>query len=220
MYTPPSADQAYDFENGFYLTCQPGRLGKAIAHYELYRMAMVRPGLIVEAGVFKGASLCRFAAFRALLESAETRGILAFDAFGSFPPTEYGPDQAKLAAFTRSAGDESIGVEDLQKVLVQKRCSERVELIAGNILYTVPRYVEAHPEARIALLNLDVDVYEPNVTVLEHLWPLVVRGGVLVLDDYGIFPGATKATDDYFRGTNVEIRKFPFAHSPTYIVKT
>jgi hypothetical protein len=51
------------------------------------------------------------------------------------------------------------------------------------------------------------------------MFPLIVPGGVLVLDDYGVFPGETRAVDDYFRGRAVEIRKFPFCMSPCFIVK-
>ena len=66
---------------------------------------------------------------------------------------------------------------------------------------------------------MDVDIYEPTVIILKHLWPRVVKGGVLLLDDYGNFPGETKAVDEYFKGDGIEIRKLPFAASPAYIIK-
>ena len=39
------------------------------------------------------------------------------------------------------------------------------------------------------------------------------------MDDYGVFPGETKAVDDYFRGRKIRIRRFGFAKTPCYIVK-
>lgn len=57
----PSAEKSWEYENGFYLTCQPNRLGKFLAHYELFKETLHLPGAIVECGVFKGISLCRFA---------------------------------------------------------------------------------------------------------------------------------------------------------------
>jgi len=42
---------------------------------------------------------------------------------------------------------------------------------------------------------------------------------VLILDDYGTFPGETKAVDDFFKNKNVEIKKFSFAMTPCFIVK-
>ena len=49
-------DENKDFmyENGFYLTSQPYRLGNMLAHYELYKMITELPGSIVELGAFKG----------------------------------------------------------------------------------------------------------------------------------------------------------------------
>ena len=57
------------------------------------------------------------------------------------------------------------------------------------------------------------------MSVIENTFPLLAVGGVLVLDDYGIFPGATKAVDDYFKDRPEKIRKFPFSAAPCYIIK-
>ncbi|MEC4816734.1 MAG: TylF/MycF/NovP-related O-methyltransferase, partial [Scytonema sp. PMC 1069.18] len=86
-------------------------------------------------------------------------------------------------------------------------------------LETVPKYVDKHPELKISLLNLDTDIYEPAVVILEYLFPLITKGGILILDDYGVFPGETQAVDEYFKKQNVEIKKFPFCMTPCYVVK-
>jgi hypothetical protein len=44
-------------------------------------------------------------------------------------------------------------------------------------------------------------------------------GGVLIIDDYGVFPGETKAVDEYFHDKDVVINKFPFCMTPCYILK-
>lgn len=94
-----------------------------------------------------------------------------------------------------------------------------MELIKGDITLTVPDYLKSHPELKISLLNLDTDIYEPAVTILENLYPRLVNGGILIIDDYGVFPGETKAVDEYFQNKNVIIRKFSFAKTPSYIIK-
>ena len=66
---------------------------------------------------------------------------------------------------------------------------------------------------------VDTDIYEPAVTILEHLYPKIVKGGICVLDDYSTFPGETKAVDEYFKDQNIKIHKFPFCMTPCYIVK-
>ena len=87
------------------------------------------------------------------------------------------------------------------------------------MIKTVPEYLNKNPHLKISLLNLDTDLYEPAVIILKYLWPRIVKGGVLILDDYGVFPGETKAVDEYFKGKNIKIMKFPFAMTPCYIVK-
>ena len=55
-----------------------------------------------------------------------------------------------------------------------------------------------HAPPAIALLWLDTDWYESTRHELEHLYPRLVSGGVLIIDDYGHFRGARKAVDEYF----------------------
>jgi len=50
---------------------------------------------------------------------------------------------------------------------------------------------------KIALLRLDTDWYESTAHELKHLYPLLVPGGVIIIDDYGHWEGARKAVDEY-----------------------
>lgn len=219
MIELPDFSKDFLWENNFYLSCDITRISKILAHYELFKQVQDVPGAIVECGVFKGASLARFAAFRELLGSPYSKKIIAFDTFGPFPETDYAPDKPVREKFVAAAGDQSISVEQMKQVLEHKRCDRFVELVAGDVCRTVPEYVAGHPELKISLLNLDTDIYEPAACILEHLYPRLERGGVLILDDYGTFPGETQAVDEYFRGEGVEIRKFPFCMTPCYLIK-
>ena len=84
----------------------------------------------------------------------------------------------------------------------------------GDIRETVPAFCAEHPELKISLLNIDVDLLEPTRICLEHLYPRVVSGGIVILDDYGAFPGATKAVDDYFEDKGVNIQKLSYICTP------
>jgi hypothetical protein len=219
MIELPDLRQDFLWENNFYLSCGTERVGKFIAQYEAYRMTTDVSGEIVECGVFKGASLARFAAFRRLLTGPHRKRIVAFDTFGRFPEASFCSDRVKRERFVQVAGDQSIAESQMLQVLEHKGCEQDVDLVAGDICETVPRYVREHRGMRISLLNLDVDLYEPSCVVLEHLFPKMETGGVLLLDDYGFFPGETKAVDEFFRDKGVEIRSFPFCAKPRYIVK-
>ena len=59
---------------------------------------------------------------------------------------------------------------------------------------------------KISLLNIDIDFVEPTYCALENLYPLVMPGGIVLLDNYaGESPegialhGDTKGVDDYFK---------------------
>lgn len=219
MIPLPDFDRAFEYENNFYLSCNQSRIAKILAHYELYKMVKDVPGALVECGVFKGVSLLRFATFRDLFENSYSKKIIGFDTFGNFPETKFLQDQAPRNKFIEDAGNQSISKDQLLKLLVHKESEKNVELVEGNILQTIPDYVDKHPELKISLLNLDTDIYEPAVVILQYLFPRIIKGGVLILDDYGVFPGETQAVDEYFASQKVEIRKFPFSMTPCYVVK-
>lgn len=219
MLQLPDFNRAFDYENGFYLSCDITRISKILANYELFKMVLDVPGAIVECGIFKGVSLARFAMFRELFGNPYSKKIIGFDVFDTFPITNFDADKLFRKRFIEAAGKDSISVEQMMEVLEHKRCDQFVELVKGDICETVPKYVEENPNLKISLLNLDTDIYEPAVTILEHFYPRVQKGGILILDDYGVFPGETKAVDDYFQDRPVKIRKFPFCMTPSYIIK-
>jgi hypothetical protein len=219
MIELPDPSRSWEYENSFYLSCDVSRMSKLLAHYELLKSVAGLPGAIVECGVFKGASLARFAMFRDLFGSPYAKRIIGFDTFGAFPPTSFEADQPVRERFVAEAGESSIDVDQLEQVLRHKGIDRHVELVAGDIVETVPDFAARHPELRISLINLDSDIYEPAVVILEHLYPRIVRGGVLLLDDYGTFPGETAAVDEYFAGQDVTIEKLPFAMTPCFVRK-
>jgi len=215
----PDFKNAFSYENDFYLSCDDSRIGKILTHYELFKMIKNISGDIVECGVFAGVSLVRFAAFRNLLENQNSRKIIGFDTFDKFPFTNFEQDQIHRDEFINDAGSDSISKKQLLQVFEHKKNNNLIELVEGDIITTVPDYVSHHPEMKIALLNLDVDIYEPTVTILENLYPKIVSGGIMILDDYGRFPGETKAVDDYFKNKDVKILKLAFNRTPCYIIK-
>jgi hypothetical protein len=66
--------------------------------------------------------------------------------------------------------------------------------VEGRVEDTLP----AHAPERIAILRLDTDWYASTYHELTHLFPLLVDGGVLIVDDYGHWQGAREAVDRYF----------------------
>lgn len=219
MINLPDFGKSFEYENNFYLSCGNARLGKFLAHYELFKMAKDLPGAMMEFGVFKGASFVRFAGFRDLFGNASSAKLIGFDTFSQFPETDFEEDKKYRKALINEAGEQSISKEQLSEVLKNKGIRENIELVEGDVTKTLPAFIKNNPQLKISLLNLDTDIYEPAVAILEHCWPRIVRGGILILDDYNVFPGETKAVDEYFKDKKIQIRKFSFSNTPCYIIK-
>jgi hypothetical protein len=71
---------------------------------------------------------------------------------------------------------------------------DRMRFVKGKVEDSIP----GQAPAQIALLRLDTDFYESTYHELRHLYPRLAPGGVLIIDDYGHWAGARKATDQYF----------------------
>jgi hypothetical protein len=78
--------------------------------------------------------------------------------------------------------------------------ADKIKFVKGKVEDTIPGTI---PE-KIALLRLDTDWYESTKHELLHLYPLLVSGGVLILDDYGYWAGARKAVDEFFETLNAK----------------
>jgi|TARA_Y100000310_G_scaffold124755_1_gene123542 hypothetical protein len=216
MIKLPNFHKPFYYENNFYLSCGNSRIGKILTHYELLKLSSNIPGCIIECGVFKGISLIRLATFLKLLKS--NKKIIAFDAFGKHPTTKISSDH-KRRKMLLSDGKEGISEKQLTGILKRKGLEKNIKLIKGDITKTVPRYLKLNPKLKISLLNLDVDFYEPSITILKNFYPKLSKGGILMLDDYGVWDGETMAADEYFTGKKIKIKKSPFSQTPSYIIK-
>lgn len=208
----------WDYENGFYLTCETGRIGKFLNHLEIYKKIIDLPGDILEFGVYKGTSLVRLLSFRELLENYSSRRVIGFDMFGKFPNDLKLESDKKFVEKFESAGGYGISKLELEEHLLNKGL-KNFELIQGDIKNTIPEFIKNNPSLKISLLHIDVDVYEPTKAILESLWSKIVKGGILILDDYGTVDGETKAVDEFFIDMDIQIHKPKFYHIPSYIVK-
>ena len=166
----------------------------AVCHLEDRAIA----GDFVECGVWRGGS-CMLMAQVLLARGNAYRDIHLFDTFtGMTEPT----DEDRIAWNGKSVRERfkrfdswAVDLPEVERNLGLTRYpSERLHFVKGDVLETLDGEV---PE-RIALLRLDTDWYESTRKELETLYPALVSGGILILDDFGHFEGARKAVEDYF----------------------
>lgn len=92
--------------------------------------------------------------------------------------------------------------------------------MAGDVVETLPEYLDRHPETIVALAYFDLDLYAPTRASLEMVLPHVPRGGILVFDELNSreFPGETRAFREVLNLRDCTLRRFPLEPSPTYVI--
>lgn len=194
-----------------------------LAHYELFKKVENLPGSIVELGVFKGASLFSFAHFLEIFcHGDRSRKVVGFDSFEGLTAFSekdgvFEESHAKVS-HGWSAQDFETELHAFVDLFHQESFvpqAPRIEMVKGDIMSTVPDYIKANPGLRISLLHFDCDLYSPTLKGLQELVPLVVPGGLVVLDEYAItaWAGETTAVEEYF-GRGAKVQKFNWTTLP------
>jgi O-methyltransferase len=176
----------------------------ALADAVRYVVAQDVEGDIVECGVWRGGSMAAVARTLVALKRFDRR-LYLFDTFEGMPPPGErdvnfeGEIAEDLYRKRNGRGEGSdwcrASEEDVARVLAECGYDEsKIHMVKGKVEETIPS--EA-PE-RIAILRLDTDWYESTLHELEHLFPRLARGGVVIIDDYGHWRGARQAADEFF----------------------
>lgn len=169
------------------------------------------PGDVVECGVWKGGSMLAIAEILTQMNNVH-RDLFLYDTYeGMSEPSEH-----DMAFTNQKAAEFLISNEEKKENLfwayssldvVKQTMSytaypkNKIHYVKGKVEDTIPAVVPGD----IALLRLDTDWYESTKHELVHLFPKLVKGGVLIIDDYGFWKGARKAVDEYFHDTNTQI---------------
>jgi len=182
-------------------------------------------GDVVECGVWRGGSM--MAAALTLLERRDLeRQLYLYDTFEGMPapgPEDVNfhgrPAEVQLRIADRS-NPRSVWchamLEDVKEgMLATGYDAGRMHFIKGRVEDTLP----ARAPARIAILRLDTDWYESTRHELVHLYPRLVPGGVLIIDDYGHWLGSRKAADEYFAEHNIHALLNRVDYSGRLVVK-
>lgn len=150
------------------------------------------PGDIIECGCFLGG--CGI--FAGLLLDAlndSGRTIYLFDSFEGFPAGEVDYILGKQVKSSRYQNTEQHVREN---IAFARPGSTNITLVPGFVEDTLPKF-ESGP---IALLRLDTDFYNSTKVEFDILYDRLVPGGVLIVDDYGLFDGSRTATDEFLAG--------------------
>lgn len=160
------------------------------------------PGDIVECGVWSGGSML-LAAYALEHFGDTSRRIFLYDTFTGMPRPD--PIDARwdgVPALPTWEHHQRNGSRwcyggaqhHVRRVVTSSGYPEdNFVFVEGMVEDTLPAI---RPET-ISLLRLDTDLYRSTYHELVHLYPRVAPGGILIIDDYGAFQGAKRATDQF-----------------------
>jgi len=177
-----------------------------------YVVAQNYPGAFVECGVAKGGSTMAMA-YTLLELGASDRELYLYDTFEGMPEPEdvdrgrFGEPAAKSWRKRRDEAGHSTwinhGLDEVRANLALTGYPDaRLHFVKGKVEETLPG---AAPEGAIAILRLDTDWYASTRAELDYLYPKLVRGGIVIIDDYFRWQGARKAVDEYVEEHRIPI---------------
>ncbi|MBF0341707.1 MAG: crotonobetainyl-CoA--carnitine CoA-transferase [Magnetococcales bacterium] len=195
----------------------PRVLKRVLFMDELYRQILPVHGVILQFGVRWGRDIAVLDALRHIYEPFNiTRTVVGFDTFEGFPAVHERDGQDVIMR------KGSYTTTDNYPVFLQNitDCRQRLDplphivhcqIVQGDVTVELPRWLEANPQAIVALAHFDMDIYEPTKVCLELLRERCTRGTILAFDELNskVCPGETVALREVFGLDRYRIQRSP-----------
>ncbi|MGK2739255.1 TylF/MycF/NovP-related O-methyltransferase [Tepidicaulis sp. LMO-SS28] len=201
-------------------------LARFLYKAEVFQKVLDVQGSVVELGVLWGGGLMTFAKLSAIYEPLNyQRKIIGFDTFEGFTGISE-KDAGGTSPHLKEGGlaiDSQADIERAIELYDENRFLNhlpKVELVKGDATKTIPRYLEENSHLVVSLLHLDVDVYEPTKSALEHLVPRMPKGAVIMFDELNtkLWPGETLAVLESFGLRNLRLQRVNYQTVASYAV--
>ncbi len=157
------------------------------------------------------------------------RPIYMFDSYEGIPkatvediPTEEHPgedirrcigEELATPGVIETTGITAVSLAEVQERMARWGADARdLHYVVGWFEETVP--AKAPEIDKLAILRLDGDRYDSTKVCLEYLYPKVVRGGFVIVDDWRL-AGVRRAVDEYFDRTP-RVVEIPDGHGPVF----
>jgi hypothetical protein len=165
--------------------------------YDLALLCKDLDGDFVECGVAAGSQVA------AMYRAVPDKKIWLFDSFEGIPlASKYDTSQPGIGVISHDVNGYLLttsGITAVTQEQVKKHFKgwgvddTNFEYVQGWFEMTI----EKSPIGKISLLRLDGDLYNSTKVCLEHLYPKLIKGGWLIIDDYGL-DGCRLAVNEYF----------------------
>lgn len=164
-------------------------------------------GHIIEAGCGLGGSAIVIASSKAI-----ERSFYIYDVFGMIPPPSEkdGKDAHQRYEVIETGRSQGVRggvyygyVNNLYEQVQNTFKEFGTDLNANSITLIRGLYQDTiRVDFPVSLAHIDCDWYESVTTCLQRIWPNLVIGGTMVIDDYYTWSGCKRAVDEYFNDQN------------------
>lgn len=199
--------------------------------YECFKKILNVHGSICEVGLLHGNCTFSMAHLSEIFEPRNyLREVIGFDTFSGHTMEFHDKDNLSASALqefstfskdsvsTLSDLEESVDIFEKNKFLSQ---FQKIRLVEGDAAKTIPAFVAENPGLVVSMIILGTDIYSPSVAAMKYLYPLMPKGGLVLVTaaGYNYNPGETQAIMDSVGIENIELKRFDFATKWSYFIK-
>lgn len=201
-------------------------LSKLLYLDSLYKQIKDIHGHIIEFGVRWGQNLSVLQCLKGIYEPYNfRRKIIGFDTFAGFPTVHENDgsyEEVKVGEQGVSDNYQAF-LEQILQLQVQNNPlpdMHKYELVVGDAVETLDKYLHENPETLVSLAYFDFDLYEPTKKCLELIKPRLCKGSIIAFDElnHEFWPGETQAFQEILGANNFTIKRFPHIPDESYIV--
>ena len=193
---------------------------------EVYRKILDVPGDIMVFGVLWGQDMALFESLHGIHEPYHyMRRLVGFDTFAGFPSVTAADGNCEAAiqgGYSTTDGYETylaqvLEYHEQEAPIPHKR---RFNLVKGDVMDTLPEYLDKNPETIVALAYIDIDLYMPTQHILRLVRSCMPKGGVIVFDELNMheFPGETVAVKEMLDLRHCELKRSMYHPTASYMV--
>lgn len=190
------------------LFMSPHIMSSIVQKFRLYELIKDMPGDIFEFGVRYGTGLMAWNSILQIREPQSSRGIFGFDTFaGLTGVSDLDGTDSRIAEGAYNVPSEDYATELI--TYFNTLGIGRVGVVRGDICHgAVQAILDKLPSLQIALAYFDLDIYAPTIAAFEAIQPRLMRGSVVVFDEFAMrqFPGETIAVRELLG--NAPMRRF------------
>jgi len=224
LKTTPIPDDELLANLGLYLNSK--NLSRIMAMIHLYEQIIDTMGVVMEFGTRWGQNMAIWSSLRGIYEPYNRhRKIIGFDTFNGFPAIseEDGdsqlmkPGNLSLPVNYDQYLDELLSAQEVDNPLSHIK---KFEILKGDAIQTLPKYLDENPQTIISLAYFDFDIYEPTKRCLKQIKDRLVKGSIVAFDELNDkdSPGETVALMDAIGLNNIRLEKYRYASRVSYFI--